>query len=93
MAGPVRRAQWHQGMVSALPWRGTVLAVARSDAVVQVDRHGRVWAAARGGVHVFGADGSPLGFIETGFATNLALTPQHVYITTRHSVLRLRLVG
>ena len=34
-----------------------------------MDKKGNLWATGPGGVHIFAADGTPLGRIETGEAT------------------------
>jgi gluconolactonase len=59
-----------------------------------VDRHGNIFAAGPGGLHVFAPDGTHLGSIETGVATSNATWGDDgsvLYITASTAVYRLRL--
>jgi gluconolactonase len=60
---------------------------------LKLDRKGNVFAAGPGGVHVFAADGTRLGRIETGVKTgNLAWGENGsvLYVAANHWILRLR---
>jgi len=60
---------------------------------LKLDRQGNVFAAGPGGVHVFAADGTRLGRIETGVKTgNLAWGEDGsvLYVAANHWILRLR---
>jgi gluconolactonase len=60
---------------------------------LKIDRHGNVFAAAPGGVHVFAPDGTRLGRIETGVKTgNVAWGEDGgtLFIAANHWILRLR---
>ena len=58
---------------------------------LKVDRLGNIFAAGRGGIHVFAADGTDLGSIQVD-ATNLAWGEDGsvLYITSSTTVYRIR---
>ncbi len=60
---------------------------------LKIDRHGNVFAAGPGGIHVFSPDGTRLGRIETGVPTgNLGWGDDGsvLYIAANHWILRLK---
>jgi gluconolactonase len=60
---------------------------------LKVDRHGNVFAAGPGGIHVFSPEGTRLGRIETGVPTgnlNWGEDGSVLYIAADHWILRLR---
>ncbi|HEX9639149.1 MAG TPA: SMP-30/gluconolactonase/LRE family protein [Acidobacteriota bacterium] len=61
---------------------------------LKVDRHGNLFAAGPGGIHVFAPDGTHLGSLITGSATGNCAWGEDgstLFITSGHSVYRIRL--